>query len=190
MGLDFDVRPAVIGDADFIVEMARHACVMEDWPLPAADSEETRSLLPGIGAVAVVAANPAGSRLGAAWTFVHDPPLLVDADGAAQSEIAIAVTPSSRGRGVGGALLDELIQRCVGTHDVLTLNVHERNPAIRLYERKGFQVAGRGRGALGIAMRVTTAARSHSSTGGATSAINDSAMIQCGLPGCTWCSAP
>jgi ribosomal protein S18 acetylase RimI-like enzyme len=58
-----------------------------------------------------------------------------------------------RGRGVGSALVDELIARCTGLHDALTLNVHQRNPAIRLYQRKRFQVLGQGRGALGIAMR-------------------------------------
>ena len=68
-------------------------------------------------------------------------------------EIAIAVVPAMRGLGVGSALVDELIARCTGSHEALTLNVHQRNPAIRLYQRKGFQVLGQGRSALGIAMR-------------------------------------
>jgi hypothetical protein len=71
-------RSATVGDAAFIVEMARHACVIEDWPLPDADSEDTQSLLPRGGDVAVVAADTDGVRLGAAWTFHHEPPLLLD----------------------------------------------------------------------------------------------------------------
>jgi GNAT superfamily N-acetyltransferase len=143
------IRLATPDDAGFILEMARHACVIEDWPLPDPESEETRSLLPGGDDVVVVAADLAGKRLGAAWTLRHDPPLSSDAS----PEIAIAVTPGMRGQGIGGGLLDELVARCVGTYDALDLNVHERNPASHLYQRKDFRVIGRGRGALGIAMR-------------------------------------
>lgn len=61
--------------------------------------------------------------------------------------------PEIRGKGIGGALLDELTVRSTGTYEALTLNIHQRNPAARLYEHKGFRVTGQGRGALGIAMR-------------------------------------
>jgi GNAT superfamily N-acetyltransferase len=87
------------------------------------------------------------------WTFRNDPPLIVDTDGEYLPEITIAVAPEMRVKGVGGALLDELIVRCTGKYAALTLNVHQRNPATRLYQRKGFHVIGQGRGALGIAMR-------------------------------------
>ncbi|WP_413467759.1 GNAT family N-acetyltransferase [Mycobacterium sp. RTGN3] len=133
--------------------MARHACVIEDWPLPEPDSEETRSLLPTADDVVVVAEYPTGTSLGVVWTFHHEPPLLVDSDAVAVPELSIAVAPELRGKGVGGALLDELIVLCTGLYEALSLNVHQRNPAVHLYERKGFRVVGRGRGALGIAMR-------------------------------------
>jgi ribosomal protein S18 acetylase RimI-like enzyme len=147
------LRSATAADAAFIVEMARHACVIEDWPLPDADSEDTQSLLPGGGDIAVVAANTMGVRIGAVWTFHHDPPLLVDIDGSCLPEVTIAVAPEMRGKGVGSTLLDELVMRCTGKYKALSLNVHERNPAAHLYQRKGFRVIGQGRGALGIAMR-------------------------------------
>ncbi|WP_369758410.1 GNAT family N-acetyltransferase [Mycobacterium sp. 141] len=86
------------------------------------------------------------------WTFRQHPPLLVVDDGADVPEITIAVAPAFRGRGVGAALLDELFVRAGGRYEALGLNVHQRNPARRLYQRKGFQPVGRGRGALGIAM--------------------------------------
>lgn len=147
------LRSATTEDAGFIVEMARHACVIEDWPLPDADSEDTQSLLPGSGDMAVVAVDATGVRVGAVWTFHHDPPLLVDTDGVFLPEVTIAVAPDMRGNGVAGALLDELIVRHTGTYEALSLNVHERNPAAHLYQRKGFRVMGQGRGTLGIAMR-------------------------------------
>jgi GNAT superfamily N-acetyltransferase len=146
------LRRATRDDADFIVEMARHACVIEDWPLPAADSEDTQSLLPGSGDIAIVAGAAGGVKVGAVWTFRHDPPLVVRADGVPLPEITIAVVPKMRGQGVGGVLLDELIERCTGKYGALTLNVHQRNPASHLYRRKGFEVIGQGRGALGMAM--------------------------------------
>jgi len=146
-------RSATAEDAAFIVEMARHACVIEDWPLPDADDEDTQSLLPVSDDIVVVATDATGLRIGAVWTFRHDPPLMVDADGLALPELTIAVAPEMRGTGVGGALLDELAARCATTYDTLTLNVHQRNPAAHLYQRKGFRVIGPGRGALDVAMR-------------------------------------
>lgn len=146
------LRSATAEDAAFIVEMARHACVIEAWPLPDADSEETQSVLPSNGEVPVVAADATGLRIGAVWTFHNDPPLMLDANGLSWPELCIAVAPDNRGNGVGGALLDELILRCTGTFEALCSNVHVRNRAQNLYQRKGFRVVGQGRGPLGIAM--------------------------------------
>jgi GNAT superfamily N-acetyltransferase len=153
--IEVRLRAATATKADdaFVAEMARHACVIEDWPLPEPDSDETRSVLPGDDDVIVVAVNAAGTPLGAAWTFRHDPPLVTD--GAVVPELAMAVSPEYRGRGVGGLLLDELSARCTGRCEAVCLNVHVRNPAVRLYERSGFEPAGQGRGALGLAMRKT-----------------------------------
>jgi GNAT superfamily N-acetyltransferase len=83
----------------------------------------------------------------------HEPPLLLNADGVALPEIAVAVMHERRGSGIGGSLLDELFVRCNDKYEALTLNVHKRNPAARLYERKGFRELGQGRGTLGVAMR-------------------------------------
>jgi len=146
------LRPATPDDAAFVVEMARHACVIEDWPLPDADSDEVLSLLPPRGEAPIVAVDAKGDQLGAVWTFHHDPPLRTDADGVSLPELGIAVAPGHRGRGVGGLLLDALFDRCTGTLVTMCANVHVRNPAQHLYRRKGFRVVGRGRGPLGVAM--------------------------------------
>jgi ribosomal protein S18 acetylase RimI-like enzyme len=151
--IDVRLRSATKADAAFIAEMARHACVIEDWPLPEPDSEETRGVLPADDDLVVVATDTTEELLGAVWTFHHDPPLRID--DAVLPELTIAVRPEFRGRGVGGLLLDELTHRCVGKHEAICLNVHVRNPASHLYERKGFHVVGQGRGALGVAMRKT-----------------------------------
>jgi GNAT superfamily N-acetyltransferase len=149
---NLQLRPAITSDAAFIVELARHACVIEDWPLPESDSEDVQSLLPGSADLAIVATDTTGVRLGGAWTFRHDPPLLVDINGLVVPEVAMAVMSEMRGEGVGSALLDELVARSIGRYEALCLNVHRRNPAAHLYERKGFRVQGKGRGGLGVAM--------------------------------------
>lgn len=149
-----DLRFATTADRAFVVEMARHACVIEDWPLPEPESEDVHALLPRSEDVAVIGTDPgAAIDVGAVWTFHHDPPLVVG-DGDAHPEIAIAVAHDRRGHGIGSALLDAMIRRCTGTDPALILNVHQRNPARRLYERAGFHVVGQGRGALGLAMLI------------------------------------
>lgn len=148
------LRSATLDDRGLIVEMARHACVIEDRPLPDRDSEDVHDLLPSNDDTVLVAADVLGRPVAAAWTFHSDPPLMVDAEGASVPEVCIAVVPETRGRGAGGALLDELVRRCAPRHVALCLNVHQRNTTARkLYARKGFQEAGQGRGSLGVVMR-------------------------------------
>jgi GNAT superfamily N-acetyltransferase len=146
------LRLATSDDAAFVVEMARHPCVVFDWPLPDADSDEVLSLLPPRGEVPIIANDTGGDQLGAVWTFLNDPPLRTDAAGVALPELCIAVAPGHRGRGVGGALLDALFAHRTGTFATMCTNVHVRNPAQHLYQRKGFRVVGHGRGPLGVAM--------------------------------------
>lgn len=147
------LRLAIPEDDAFIVEMARHASVIEDWPLPDAESEDVRSLLPAAGEVSIVAVEAGGRRLGAVWTLHHEPPLRVGPAGVPLPELCIAVVPDMRGSGVGSALLDALLAQCAETQTALCLNVHVRNPARKLYQRKGFEELGQGRGPLGLAMQ-------------------------------------
>jgi len=67
-------------------------------------------------------------------------------------EVTMAVAEDARGCGIGGRLLDELAAEAAGRFSALSLNVHMRNPAARLYMRNGFRVAGKGRGWYGVAM--------------------------------------
>lgn len=57
-------------------------------------------------------------------------------------ELAIAVVPGMRGRGLGGRLLDALTKEAVGSGVArISLSVSTGNPARRLYERHGFLAA-------------------------------------------------
>lgn len=81
-----------------------------------------------------------GGRLGAAWyrLMTSEEPGYgyVDSD---TPEVALAVVPDHRGRGLGGALLRELrdAARSQG-YSALSLSVEKGNPALGLYERNGF----------------------------------------------------
>ena len=59
-------------------------------------------------------------------------------------ELAIAVVPSARGKGVGSALLDALLGRARSAgHPSISLSVDRNNAgAIELYERHGFARVG------------------------------------------------
>ena len=53
-------------------------------------------------------------------------------------ELAIAVLPDYRGRGVGTDLLTEILSVAKNTFSAVSLSVRADNPVVRLYERQGF----------------------------------------------------
>ena len=149
-----ELRAAGPQDAGFLIEMARHACTLEDRPLPARDDPAVLALAARPDDLVVVATDEEGLAVGAAWCKVRDVPLVRSVDGAPLPELAMAVDPSYRRLGVGTALIEALAVRAEAAgFAALTLNVHVRNPARHLYERACFVPAGQGRGPLGLAMR-------------------------------------
>jgi ribosomal protein S18 acetylase RimI-like enzyme len=57
-------------------------------------------------------------------------------------ELGMAVLPAYRGRGVGFALLQRLIEAASVLYDTVSLSVSTDNPALRLYTRVGFERVG------------------------------------------------
>src|SRR4051812_36960721 len=54
-------------------------------------------------------------------------------------ELTIAVVPSKRGRGFGEELLTALLEQArTDGHEAMSLSVEKDNPALKLYERFGF----------------------------------------------------
>lgn len=87
------LRLAIPEDHALIVEMARHASVIEDWPLPDVESDDVQTLLPAAGEVSIVAVDAVGRRVGAVWTFHDEPPLRFDSAGVPLPEHCVAVVP-------------------------------------------------------------------------------------------------
>jgi ribosomal protein S18 acetylase RimI-like enzyme len=97
------------------------------------------------GDTAVIALD-GGFPVGAAWfrVFKADEPGYGFVD-ERTPELAIAVVPSQRGKGVGEQLLLALIERArEAGYTSLSLSVEPGNPARKLYERHGFEVVDEG----------------------------------------------
>ena len=148
----FVIRPARPDDEPFLWDMAWEATAVD--PGMRALGREAAFAIPHVrryldgwgrpGDGAVVAAAGDGRRLGAAWYRLlpaEDPGWGFVAPDV--PELSIGVAADARGGGVGGALLDAALAlaREQGFRAV-SLSVDRRNPARRLYERKGFRDAG------------------------------------------------
>jgi ribosomal protein S18 acetylase RimI-like enzyme len=88
----------------------------------------------------VIALAPDSYPIGAAWlrlwseddrgygfVDVHTP------------ELSVAVRAEFRSHGIGTRLLQEMLRRADETHESVSLSVSVQNPAVRLYERLGFE---------------------------------------------------
>lgn len=57
----------------------------------------------------------------------------------ATPELSLAVLPEFRGRGLGTRLLKVLFETAAGCYSAVSLSVDSSNPALRLYQRLGFE---------------------------------------------------
>jgi GNAT superfamily N-acetyltransferase len=79
--------------------------------------------------VIVVDGDPAGRLMVMRW---HDEILIVD----------IALLPAHRSRGIGTRVLEAIIEEAADAGSKLTIHVERMNPALRLYQRLGFEPVG------------------------------------------------
>lgn len=139
----YSIRPAAHIDEPFLVEMLYDALYVppghEPFPRSVLEAPEIAHYAADFGLHAGDAgyvAETAGEKIGAAWVrrlqgdnrgygYVDDD----------TPELTIAVKPEWRGRGVGTALANRLIE----VIPRISLSSDPRNPAIRLYERLGFE---------------------------------------------------
>ena len=58
-------------------------------------------------------------------------------------ELGMAVFPEHRGQGIGTTLLTRLVEAATQIYEQISLSVAAGNPALRLYERLGFEVVAK-----------------------------------------------
>jgi ribosomal protein S18 acetylase RimI-like enzyme len=96
------------------------------------------------GDAAVIALDDDGLPVGAAWyrLFKAKEPGYGFVD-EQTPELSIAVVPSRRGKGFGDELLEALLTQAKRDgFTQVSLSVEPENPALRLYERHGFEKVG------------------------------------------------
>jgi ribosomal protein S18 acetylase RimI-like enzyme len=83
--------------------------------------------------------------LGSVWYRIPAP----EAKGNSEStpELAFAVKPGQRKRGLGAALLTQLV-KANPHHSAISIRASANNPAVRLYERFGFKIVSESGGIL------------------------------------------
>jgi ribosomal protein S18 acetylase RimI-like enzyme len=149
MLVGYSVRPATADDVDFLWAMLYEASYAADDGMADLTALRRHPVLPryveGWGErtdlVVVARADDTRERVGAAWVRL----LIGDATGYGYvdnktPELAIAVAPGHRGRGLGGRMLRELLDAATGAFGAVSLSVRADNPALRLYERTGFRI--------------------------------------------------
>jgi ribosomal protein S18 acetylase RimI-like enzyme len=150
-GRDYLVRPARPDDGPFLRAMLYEAVYTPPGrPRPApsiVDSPALAKYVAGWGSAGdagVVAVTAAAQRpIGAAWLrrLTRADPGYGYVDDATP-ELTVAVAPAYRGRGIGTRLLAELLATAAQRYAAVSLSVDPGNPALALYRRLGFQVAG------------------------------------------------
>lgn len=136
------VRRGGAQDIRFLRDMLHHAYYWKERK-PDAGPGPVQLYLKGFGrdGDTVVVALVDGFAVGAAWyrLFRAARPGYGFVD-ERTPELAIAVVPNARGKGVGSALLDALLDRArAAGHGAISLSVDKRNAgAIHVYEQHGF----------------------------------------------------
>ncbi len=97
----------------------------------------------GTGDYCLIAIDDTQNRIGAVWLryfdFIHKGYGYIDDE---IPEIGIAVDESSRGRGVGSALIEKLLDNTRNSIASISLSVQPDNPAAELYRRFNFIECG------------------------------------------------
>lgn len=141
IGASCSIRPATREDESFLWEMLAEAAHEPSAGAVFANPGTARYVEGwgregDLGFVAVAS----GGTLGAAWLR------LLRGDGGGYGyvdddtpELALAVRPNYRGVGVGTRLLTCLLKAAGSNYHSVSLSVRTDNPALRLYERLGFE---------------------------------------------------
>lgn len=146
-----EIRVARAGDLPFLWEMLYEAAAVN--PGVRAMGKERALALPALrkylegwgraGDQAIIAVDPAAQPVGAAWyRFFSEDAAGYGFVASDIPELSVAVVSDMRGKGVGGALIANLLERARAQgYRAMSLSVDRSNPALSLYQRLGFRDA-------------------------------------------------
>ena len=152
--MDYVIRPLTAGDQPLLWDMLYEA-------LQTSENATSRDILQqpqyaryaeGWGRAGdtgfVVSDKHTAEVLGAVWYRL---PLRGETEGRDQNEatpeLAFAVKPGQRKRGLGAALLTQLV-KANPHHSTISIRAAANNPAVRLYDRFGFKIVSESGGTL------------------------------------------
>lgn len=137
------IRRAESADEEALWEMLTYAASMTEPEAVAAarGSDCLASYVRGFGTRdgdwGLVAEHAGGDRLIVAATWLRKTSGDHAVATSGEPELAIAVRPDVRGRGIGSLLLRRLLEEA--PFDAIVLSVRSTNPSVRLYRRYGFE---------------------------------------------------
>ena len=136
------IRRASGRDAPFLRDMVKHAYYWR-WADPATAEAPASRYVEGWGRpgdrgmILIDESFPVGAAWYRHFTAVKPGYGFLDEE---TPELTIAVVPSKRGRGFGEQLLSALLEQARNDgQEAMSLSVERDNPAVKLYERFGFQ---------------------------------------------------
>ena len=145
---EYKVRRATEADEPFLFEMLFQSLFIEKGQEPysrevlktpnIARYVENWGRVGDLGFIAETAET--GEKIGAVWCRISSPEdkgfgYLDDET----PEMGIALLPEFRGKGIGTALMKQLLEAASKNYPAICLSVSPNNPAIRLYKRFGFE---------------------------------------------------
>jgi ribosomal protein S18 acetylase RimI-like enzyme len=142
--MDYEIRPLTTADEPILWEMLYQALHTSEGgpPQDAVKRPEFARYVDGWGrpddAGFVAHDTKSGQLLGAVWLRrLSDQP-------DAAPDLAFAVKPGLRRRGIGAALLTQLV-KAYPEQSTISIRASANNPTVRLYERFGFKIVKEGK---------------------------------------------
>jgi [ribosomal protein S18]-alanine N-acetyltransferase len=149
--MSIHIKPATSEDIPFLWEMLYEAIHVADGeekpPRSILRKKELSNYVENWGRNgdhALIASDPDGKKIGAVWIRLFD--CTIKAYGYVDEYtpiLSMAISPAYRGKGIGSKLMQEIFTLAsINGYKTISLSVDPSNPALRLYERFGFQKIG------------------------------------------------
>jgi ribosomal protein S18 acetylase RimI-like enzyme len=148
--VNFTIRPVKPEDEEILWLMLFHAAHVHEEGKTLAETKANPGLATYVadwgrtGDLGFIAVDSDTNKaLGAVWARLFS----ADDKGYSKTddktpELAIAVLPECIGQGIGTQLMQQFLDEAAKYYTAVTLNVRADNPALRLYQRLGFEIVG------------------------------------------------